>query len=398
MSMPAVKKTPRKVLIKLHRWSGLVLLAFLFIAGFTGAAISFRAELERIINPDLFVVEPGNNARPYAEIITNVESRFPDAVAGMLRLPKRSDDALVVSLRPKQDVLGKQKPPAVMESSTRFDQVMVNPYTGKILGERNTTQFVLSRTNLLPLLSRLHYSLFLGKTGILVMEWCAVVWLVTLFFGLTLSWPAKSRRVASWLSLLKVRLKEGNFKINSDLHQFASVLIFPIMVIVSFSAMYLNLPEVVTQITNIVAPVTPIPHIKSTSPLQPTGIGCSVNDAIGIVQSTFPKTSVFSVNRDLKNGVYNIRFLLPGDVSPNGNNYAYISMATGHVEYLKLAATGSAGDRFINWMRPLHSGKAFGLFGQVAFFLGAIFLCVICVTGLNVYIGKISRRPSAEKV
>ena len=388
--MPAVKKTPRKVFIKLHRWTGLLLLAFLFIAGFTGAAISFRGELERLINPDLFVVEPASKPLPYAKIITTVESRFPDACAGMLRLPKRNDDALLVSLRAKQG--------SGPERSTRFDQVMVNPYNGKILGQRNTTQFVLSRTNLLPLLSRLHYSLFLGKTGILVMGWCAVVWLITLFFGLTLSWPAKSHKLASWLSVLKVRLKEGNYKINYDLHQFASVLIFPIMVIVSFSAIYLNLADVVTPITNIVAPVTPIPHIKSKSPLLVTGIGCSVDDAIRVVQSTFPKTSVNSVQRDLKNGVYTIRFLLPGDISPNGNNYAYVSMATGRVEHLKLAETGSAGDRFINWMRPLHSGKAFGLFGQLAVFLGAIFLCVICVTGLNVYIGKISRRPTGEKV
>ena len=172
MRVPAVKKTPRKVFIKLHRWTGLALLAFLFIAGFTGASISFRAELERIINPHLFVVEPGSKARPYAEIITTVESHFPDAVAGMLRLPKKSDDALLVSLRPKQDAPGRQKPPAGMESSTRFDQVMINPYTGQTLGQRNTTQFVLSRTNLLPLLSRLHYSLFLGKTGGLIMGWC----------------------------------------------------------------------------------------------------------------------------------------------------------------------------------------------------------------------------------
>ena len=398
MSVPAVKKTPRKVFIKLHRWTGLLLLAFLFIAGFTGAAISFRGELERIINPHLFVVEPSAKARPYAEIITTVESHFPDAVAGMLRLPKKSDDALLVSLRPKQEAPGRKKPQTGMQSSTRFDQVMVNPYTGQILGQRNTTQFVLSRTNLLPLLSRLHYSLFLGKTGILVMGWCAVVWLVTLFFGLTLSWPAKSHRVASWLSLLKVRLKEGNYKINYDLHQFASVLIFPVMVVVSFSAIYLNLPETVTPITNIVAPVTPIPHIKSKIPLQVTGIGCSVDDAIEVVQSTFPKTSVYSLNRDLKNGVFTIRFILPGDVSPNGNNYAYISMATGEVEHLRLAETGSAGDRFINWMRPLHSGKAFGLFGQITVFLGAIFLCVICVTGLNVYIGKTSRHLKVEKV
>ena len=275
---------------------------------------------------------------------------------------------------------------------------MVNPYNGKILGERNTTQFVLSRTNLLPLLSRLHSSLFLGKAGILIMGWCAVVWLITLFFGLTLSWPAKSHKLASWLSVLKVRLKEGNYKINYDLHQFASVLIFPIMVVVSFSAIYLNLAEVVTPITNIVAPVTPIPHITSKSPLPVTGIACSVDDAIGVVQNTFPKASVYSVYRDVKNGVYNIRFLLPGDVSPYGNNYAYISMANGQVEHVKLTETGSAGDRFINWMRPLHSGKAFGLFGQLAVFLGAISLCAICVTGLNIYIGKCTHRSPTAKV
>ena len=77
MSVPAVKKTPRKVFIKLHRWTGLLLLAFLFIAGFTGAAISFRGELERIINPHLFVVEPSAKARPYAEIITTACKILP---------------------------------------------------------------------------------------------------------------------------------------------------------------------------------------------------------------------------------------------------------------------------------------------------------------------------------
>ena len=48
-----------------------------------------------------------------------------------------------------------------MKATVAFNQVFVDPYSGAILGQRNTSDFVLSRLNFMPFMLRLHYSLFL---------------------------------------------------------------------------------------------------------------------------------------------------------------------------------------------------------------------------------------------
>ena len=60
----ALRGSLRQLLAKLHRWTGLALIAFLLIAGATGTWLAFRHELDRGINPHLRVVEPGSAQVP----------------------------------------------------------------------------------------------------------------------------------------------------------------------------------------------------------------------------------------------------------------------------------------------------------------------------------------------
>ncbi len=242
------------------------------------------------------------------------------------------------------------------------------------------------------MITRLHSSLLLGEFGVWVMGVCAIVWFITLFLGIALSLPKSGNKLSSWASLFKVRLKQGHYKINYDLHQSLSVLIFPILVIVSFTGIYLNFPDLVKPIINVVSPLTPSPQITSEIPYKKNASAFSVDDAIIKIKSSFPKAVVSSVNCDPTKGVYNIRFYLPGDVSKSGSNNAYISKTTGQIQYVKLAKNGSVGDAFVSWMHPLHNGNAFGIFGQIVILISAVILSVICVTGLNIYLGKLSYR------
>ena len=390
--MGAVTKQTRRVILALHRWTGLLLLVFLFIAAFSGAVLSFQRELDRLINHNLFVVEVGTKPLSYAEIIQNVESQSPGSVVSLLMLPKERSDAVVLFLKPKKDSRRVFDSHSATENGRVFDQIMVNPYNGKIIGQRSSTSFILSREQLIPLISRLHYSLFLGQTGIWIMGGSAFVWLITLFFGLTLSWPKQSRKWVSWFSLLRVRWKEGNFKINYDLHQFFSLLTFPVLAVVAFTALFLNLPEVVKPITNIVSPLTPPFAGKSRNSSETAGAGVSADHAVLTLKAAFPEALPSSLTLDFRKKVYAVRFFLPGDVSRYGNNTAYISMANGQVDYLRLAKNDSAGDRFLSWMRPLHGGRAFGTLGQLLVLCTALSLCLICITGLNVYVSKVTLR------
>jgi uncharacterized iron-regulated membrane protein len=76
----------RRWLSRLHRWSGLVIMACMLVAAATGTWLVFRVEIDRWVNPNLRMVQPGPARVPLAAIVERVESRFPNALTHTLIL------------------------------------------------------------------------------------------------------------------------------------------------------------------------------------------------------------------------------------------------------------------------------------------------------------------------
>jgi uncharacterized iron-regulated membrane protein len=98
-----------------------------------------------------------------------------------------------------------------------------------------------------------------------------------------------------------------------------------------------------------------------------------------------PGATPFGITRDFSRGWYSVRLVASADVNPSGNSQVYVDFATGEVVATRLASEVGAGDRFLFWQFPLHSGEAFGLAGRVAIALAAMALMAICGTGLYVW-------------
>ena len=128
----------------------------------------------------------------------------------------------------------------------------------------------------------------------------ALVWLITLFFGLTLSWPKNGSKLESWISLFNIRWGSGNYKINYDLHQASSLLVFPFLAIIAFTAVYLGLPDLVKPVINSVSPLTSPPHIAAEIQADKIVRVVNADEAILAVQKQFPQALVSSLNRDYK--------------------------------------------------------------------------------------------------
>ena len=103
MQTLALKGAARRWSAKLHRWSGLALLAVLLIAGITGAIMAFRWEIDRAINPQLFTVKAQSQRLPLQTLTDSVERRFPDAIATTVVLPKASADAAMVYIKSRRE-------------------------------------------------------------------------------------------------------------------------------------------------------------------------------------------------------------------------------------------------------------------------------------------------------
>jgi len=132
----------------------------------------------------------------------------------------------------------------VRTNALQVSEVFVNPYTAEILGQRSSGRVIVSREYLIPLIVRLHYSLLLGTAGVWIMGIAAIV----------------------WLPMLSVRRGEGAYKANYDVHRSLGIGLLPLWIVLAFTSVYLNFPNLVRSATAMFSPVTamPLPAARPT--------------------------------------------------------------------------------------------------------------------------------------
>ncbi len=392
MSTLAFKGPARGVVGAVHRWSGLAMLVMLLVAGLTGTLIAFRYELDGLINRDWYTVPAQQQRLPIQTVINAVEDHFPGTYVTSVRLGDSASDALRVYLGNAMDAGVAHVHTPGMKTTLEYNEIFVDPYTAGVLGYRNTGHFDLGGRGFIPTMVRLHYTLYAGAVGVYLMGIVSLLWFVTSLIGLLLSWPKPFFSRAAWAKVLGVRWHSGTFKINYDLHRSTGLLFLPVLATVAFTGIYLNLPKLVKPA------VTAFSTLNETPKLTPVSLGVPAftpDQAIAKAFLEVPGAKPYSVSRSFVNGTYSVRMRLPSDVSASGNNVVYFSMADGAIARTVLARQVSAGQTFINWQYPLHSGLAFGLTGQILVMLGGLVLILACVTGLWMWLRR--KRPARER-
>lgn len=381
MTSLALRGRLRRGVTRLHRWTGLVIMACMFIAAVTGTWLVFRVEMDRLVNPGLRTVQPGTRLLPLASMVESIERRFPNAEIHTLVLQERADDSISAYLDSRDG------------SPLELDRLFVNPYTGAFLGGSHTQALVFARANVDALIDRLHYSLWIRTWGLSLMGIVAFVWLATSVVGLVLAWPAAWWRLQGWLPVLSARTDRGVYQSNYQVHRATGVWFFPVLILLAFTSFYQNMPQYVRPVVNALSPLArrPAGH--------PIGKGVSVvtpDRAIESLTARFPQGRAQTIGIDRRNGRYSILFRLPGDLSTNGDNWAFVDLETGDITGTKLTATQSAGDAFLTWIFPLHTGTAFGLPGRIVIAAAGVGLVVMMGTGLYVWATKWRMRRRAR--
>lgn len=174
---PGVWAQLKPLVLRLHFYAGVLVAPFILVAAVTGLIYSAAPQIEQAVYADEMTVTPGTAQLPLAEQFAVARQAHPDGT--------------LVEIRP----------PATPSSSTRvvftdahvpdnsYRAVMVNPYTGTVLGqERQYGQWLGVRA----WLNELHANLHLGPVGRYYSELAASwLWLVVLG-GLAL-WFTKRR-------------------------------------------------------------------------------------------------------------------------------------------------------------------------------------------------------------
>ncbi len=392
----------RRQLVRLHRWFGIAIALFLFIAGLTGAIIAWDHELDAALNPSFFKARAIGPALSGLELARRVEAADPRLQVTYLPLTAELGHTLQMMVLPRTNPATHQPYPL------DFNQIAVDPATGAIQGRREWGAVSLAPLNLIPFIYKLHYTLHLPftrgiDTGTWLMGIVGIVWLFDSVIALWLSFPS----FKAWRKSFAFRFGRGSYALTFDLHRSGGVWIWGLLVIVALTSVSMNLSApVVRPVVSMFSTLTPDP-INNPEILRKPQPGDQVLSRERIVRLaeqagkaqnlTVPPGGVYYA--ELLHA-YGVGFYAPGNDHGDlglGNPWMYWDAATGKPLGAQIPGKGTAGDIFMQVQFPLHSGRILGLGGRIVISAMGIAVAVLSATGLLIWLKKLNaRRRSAQ--
>ncbi|MDC8759906.1 PepSY-associated TM helix domain-containing protein [Janthinobacterium fluminis] len=395
----------RPALVVLHRWFGLAAAIFLFIAGATGAVISWDHELDAWLNPQLFEARSGHDGKAQIgglELARRVEAADARVRVGYVLTAAEPGHTSQLQVEARIDpATGK---PYVLG----FNQLALDPATGQVQGRREWGAVSLQRENLLPFLYKLHYTMHIPdgwgiEFGIWLMGMIAVVWVADCVIALYLSFP----NWRSWRKSFAFRWRQGGHKLNFDLHRSGAVWVWGLLLLLAVTSVSMNLNRQVmrpvveafsTLTPNAFDSRTPRPEDKPIEPLLGRERVMLLAQAEARRRGwTAPAGGIFYSSAF---GLYGVGFFEPGKDHGDGglgNAWLYIDGIDGSPAGASVPGTGSAGDIFLQAQFPLHSGRIIGLPGRVMISAMGALVAMLSVTGVVIWLRKRRARMAAAQ-
>lgn len=390
----------RGALVLVHRWVGLAIAGFLFVAGLTGAFISWDHELDAWLNPTLFHAPTAAEPRAPLELASQAERADPRIQVTFLPLSVEPGGTLLLGVEARPD------PKTGKAQALDFNQLALNPATGEPLGQRFWGQPSLTRENLLPFLYRLHYSLTLPLVsgvdiGVLLMGVVGTAWTIDCLVALWISFP----NLRSWRKSFAFRWRERGYRLLFDSHRSGGVWIWLLLLTLAVTSVSMNLErEIVRPLVSLVSPLSEDPFSTRTARAldEPALPALSREQMLAIAQAeakargwTAPAGGIFySPLYD----IYGVGFYRPGEDHGDGglgNPWLYFDGRTGEPAGALTPGRGSAGDIFLQAQFPLHSGRILGLPGRI--FVSVLGLAVAGLSATGVVIWARKRRTRAKR-
>ncbi|MFD0589694.1 PepSY-associated TM helix domain-containing protein [Paenibacillus sp. GCM10027627] len=176
-----------------HFYAGLVFAPMLIMLSITGAIYLFKPYLEPMMDKELHFVKAGDSEIAPSLQLKAVKDLYPEAsISNFTDRPERDR---ATEIKVSKDGVGYT--------------VFVDPYTGKVLGELQNDK------RLMEIIVLLHGEVMAGEIGDNIVELSASWAIILLITGLYLYWP---RNKASFLSLFRVRIRQGKRLFWRDLH------------------------------------------------------------------------------------------------------------------------------------------------------------------------------------
>lgn len=369
----------RSLLRQIHLWLGLGLgLPFLVLA-FTGSALVFYVELDKLLSPSIHVEGAGPapdwTSPAWDEALATVRGRWPGEAG------KWSFEA---TGRPGAIPARYYPPSADHGHHHDVDPLMVwlSPEGGQVLRQARWGDY------LMTFLYDVHRNLLTGAIGNVVVGWIGVAALFLLLTGLAAWWPR-----GSWRKALAYKRAAAPIRRLYDLHKLIGLASLGLLLILSATGALLALPaEKAWLLNRLVAPVVAVPSPVSTAQ---EGVQVPVRQALAAAHAALPDGRLAWIDvPGPGDGAFRFRMQVPGDPTARfPYSFVFVDQYTGRVLAVHDARAGTASTTVSNWIRPLHDASVGGLATRILGVVVGVAPLALFVTGLM----RWNRRRSARR-
>lgn len=395
----------RTTVSRLHRWIGLVTAAFLLVASLTGALLAWYDELDALFAPALLTAQPTEGAfqtlGPLA-LRERVATAYPQELVNHVPLSQRPGRSAVFFVAPDPG------DPDARGQAVR--QVLVNPYTGQVLGDRVLGEATWGARHAMPFVYRLHHSLGLDLAGTLAMGAVALLWTVDCFIGLWLTLPATPKVprtgkpwLQRWLPAWRVRWHSGGHKRTFDLHRAGGLWLWAMLFVFAWSSVGFNLAPAHDAVMaraglSFQASTRSLPAVP-TPQAQP-GLGWPQALEIGRYwMQQQASARGFTVERedllfyDPRRALFSYHVRSSLDVRERvGRTVVAFDAHTGELRLAWFPTGAASGDTVTSWLAGLHMAALWGWPFQAFVALAGLLVAMLSVTGVLIWRRKRASR------
>lgn len=357
-----VNKKFKNIIRQIHLWLGLGTGLIVFIVSITGCIYVFEEEIRNITQKDrLFVPVQEEPFIGLEKLIQSFEKIAPKEKITVLRITNNQANATV-------------------EIASKKKTYYFNPYDAKLVYKGGH--------DWLDTVKEIHMTLLLGETGKFIQRWAVVIFVIMLLTGLVLWFPGQLRLLRQSFSV-KWR---GSFKrVNYDLHNVLGFYASGILLVISLTGLFFAFKEVKTAASFFTG--SKLTSGKGVSLVKPTVIeplASRYNTLYENLVHKYPgaESTSFSVR---KGGELRLRLIYPYHWARNQNTF-FFDEASGQLLRAKLYKEFNGADLIEATNYDLHTGRLFGLFGKMIFFLAALISASLPVTGLIIWLKKKRKR------
>lgn len=346
----------QNLIFGLHRYLGLGVGLILVIVGLTGSLLVFVPELDaQVVQQRFGYVTPQEQPIAPDKLVETVKIAYAN------HSDWKVNQVQMVSNLPYYTVRLKRP------DETQWE-VFVNPYTGKVMGDRQRETAFFSR------ILDLHYALLSGEIGTIIVGIAALLLFILSITGIML-WPGWRKLISGF----KIKWNAHPKRLNYDLHKVAGIITAAFLAVIAFTGFCWNFYDQTTPII-YAATLTPKPP-EVTSTIVKGQASLSLSEALRQSDLALPEAITTFINLPIEpDTVFEFYKKVPGD-SEDFNSYVKVDQYSGKVLDLQDGRVAKLGDRILNSFTPLHYGTFGGISTRILYVFVGLAPTVLLVTG-----------------